>query len=95
MPPDGSLVTGLFVYPVKSCAGTALRVAELGARGIRHDREFMLVDAEGHFLTQRQLPRMALIRPARTADKLALSAPGMPRLDLTPCRGGKRVHVTV
>ena len=95
MPPDGSVVTGLFVYPVKSCAGTALRVAEVGARGIRHDREFMLVDAEGHFLTQRQLPRMALIRPARTADTLALSAPGMPRLDLTPCRGGERVHVTV
>ena len=95
MPTDGSVATGLFVYPVKSCAGTALRVAELGARGIRHDREFMLVDPEDHFLTQRQLPRMALIHPVRTADTLALTAPGMSRLDLTPRLDGERVHVNV
>jgi uncharacterized protein len=95
VPTDGCVVTGLFVYPVKSCAGIALQVAEVGARGIRHDREFMLVDPQGHFLTQRQLPRMALIHPARTADTLALTAPGMCRLDLTPCRDGERVNATI
>ena len=88
-------MTGLFVYPVKSCAGTELGVAELDARGIRHDREFMIVDPRGHFLTQRQLPRMALIHPTRTADTLTLAAPGMSRVCLTPRLDRDRVHVTV
>jgi uncharacterized protein len=92
---DSIVVTGLFVYPVKSCAGTALETAEIDARGIRHDREFMVVDAAGQFLTQRQLPRMALIRPTRSADGLELTAPGMPRLWLTPRTNGPRRAVTV
>ena len=58
-------VTALNVYPVKSCAGTPLVEARLGPRGIEHDREFMLVDPSGRFLTQREVPRMALVRPAR------------------------------
>lgn len=44
-------VTQLYVYPVKSCAGTPLDVAEIGPRGVQHDREFMVVDADGDFLT--------------------------------------------
>ena len=38
-------VVGLYHYPIKSCAGTALETAILDPRGIRHDRELMLVDA--------------------------------------------------
>jgi len=92
---ENVLVTGLFVYPIKSCAGTPLDVAELGDRGIQHDREFMLVDPDNHFLTQRQLPRMALIHPNRTADALELTAPGMRALRLTPRLAGERRQLTV
>src|SRR5205823_5468234 len=92
---DNPYVSGLFVYPVKSCAGTALDVAELGERGIVHDREFMVVDRAGHFLTQRQLPRMALIRPVRTVDTLVLSAPGMSSLKVLTPSEGERLPVTV
>ncbi|MDQ6669176.1 MAG: MOSC domain-containing protein [Chloroflexota bacterium] len=95
MPTDNVVVSGLFVYPVKSCAGTALERAELGGRGIQHDREFMLVDPSGQFLTQRQLPRMALIHPTRSPDALELTAPGMPPLRLGPRRSGERQEVTV
>ena len=77
-------VTALNVYPVKSCAATPLEVAELDARGIRGDREFMLVDAQRRFLTQREQPRLALIVPRRTDSTLTLSAPGMPPLSLEP-----------
>jgi uncharacterized protein YcbX len=48
-------LTGLFVYPVKSCRGIALEEAVLTKRGLEHDREWMIVDADGSFLTQRQL----------------------------------------
>ena len=33
-------VTGLFRYPIKSCAGIPLVQAELDARGITHDRVY-------------------------------------------------------
>jgi len=61
---SGVTLTGLFVYPVKSARGIALREATLGDRGITHDRRFMVVDEKGHFVTQREVPRMALLGTA-------------------------------
>jgi uncharacterized protein YcbX len=75
------IVTGLYCYPVKSCAGTPLDRAELGPRGILHDREFMVVGRDYRFLTQRELPRLALIRPTRTVESLLLDAPGFSPLE--------------
>ena len=69
-------ITGLHIYPVKSCGGISVAAAEISARGLAHDREWMVVDAEGQFLTQRALPRMALVETALTPDTLRLSAPG-------------------
>ena len=46
------------------------------ARGLAHDREWMLVNDEGQFLTQRALPRMALIETALADGTLRLSVPG-------------------
>ena len=89
------VVTQLHMYPVKSCAGTPLDVAQLDDRGIVHDREFMVVDREGDFLSQRELPRLALIRPTRTDDLLELSAPGMPLFRLTPVVEGGRMAVRI
>ncbi len=82
-------VTALNVYPVKSCAGTPLQTAELGRRGILHDREFMVVDPDRRFLTQREHPRLALIRPTRSDATLTLHAPGMSPLVLEPADGDR------
>jgi uncharacterized protein len=95
MPQPAARVTGLYVYPVKSCAGTPLAEADLGSRGILHDREFMLVSPAGEFLTQRELPRLALVRPSLEADTLALEAPGMARLRITPTDAGRRTEVAI
>ena len=74
------------LYPIKSCAGMALRSATLTRAGLMvesiHDREWMLVDGAGQFLSQREHPRMALIVPQLTPRTLALRAPGMPGLDI-------------
>ena len=74
------VVSALYVYPVKSCRGTSLAAATLDARGIVGDRQFMLVDPRGQFLTQRELPRLALVEPrADSLDDgaaLRLTAPG-------------------
>src|SRR6218665_1291244 len=78
--PDGHLsghIARLFVYPVKSCAGIAVQQALLTETGLDLDRAWMVVDAHGMFVTQRDLPRMALIRPQLRSDDMVLRAPGM------------------
>ncbi len=81
----GSTVTvqALYYYPVKSCAGIAITTAEINERGIVHDREFMVVNADtGTFLSQRELPRMALITPTIAAAGLTLDTAGMTALNV-------------
>jgi len=83
---DGSsalTVASLQVYPIKSCAGLALSQAALAATGLAHDRQWMLVDAEGVFVTQRTQARLALVRPVLGEDgALTVSAPDRPALTL-------------
>lgn len=93
---DTFVVSALNVYPIKSCAGIALDVAQLGPRGIVHDRSFMLVDREGMFITQREQPRMALIRPAISANgELMVQATGMQALTIASSQREPRYPVTV
>jgi uncharacterized protein len=73
----------LWVYPVKSCAGVALDQALLTPTGLEWDRAWMVVDAQGEFVTQRELPRMALVQPSFKLDQLVLRAPGMLALHLS------------
>ena len=75
-------VSGLFVHPVKSCAGVALREARLMDTGLDLDRAWMVVDAEGRFVTQREQPRMALVRPQIKVLEVVLRAPCMLALHL-------------
>ena len=85
--PDSDLsgtIARLFTYPVKSCAGIELQEALLTDTGLDLDRAWMVVDPEGRFLTQRTLPRMALIQPQlRGVEEMVLRAPGMLALHVT------------
>lgn len=72
----------LWVYPVKSCAGIQLPEAELTDTGLLYDRAWMVVDSDGEFVSQRELPRMALIQPSFKMGQLMLRAPGMLSLHL-------------
>ena len=75
-------VSALFVHPIKSCAGVALSEAQLMDTGLDLDRAWMVVDAAGRFVTQRELPRMALVRPQIRTLEVVLRAPGMLALHL-------------
>jgi uncharacterized protein YcbX len=81
-----AILTHLLLYPIKSCAGIAVRSAVVNESGLSalgvHDREWMLVTADGQFLTQREHPRMALIRPLPDGATLRVHAPGMDELAL-------------
>jgi uncharacterized protein YcbX len=70
-------IAALYLHPIKSCAGIAVDEALLIETGLQLDRAWMVVDADGGMLTQRDLPRMALVRPTLRGDDMVLRAPGM------------------
>jgi uncharacterized protein len=76
-------IARLFVYPVKSCAGVELREAVLTDAGLDLDRAWMVVDEQGEFVSQRELPRMALVKPTLKLHEVILRAPGMLALHLS------------
>jgi hypothetical protein len=85
LPPNANAqatIEQLWLYPVKSCAGIQLEEAELTDTGLLYDRAWMVVDSAGEFVTQRELPRMALIQPSFKFGQLVLRAPGMLALHL-------------
>ncbi|BAL97507.1 MOSC domain-containing protein [Rubrivivax gelatinosus] len=75
-------VAQLFVHPVKSCAGIACNEALVVETGLDLDRAWMVADKDGRMLTQRQLPRLALVSTTLRGDELVLRAPGMLTLHL-------------
>lgn len=84
-------IAQLWIYPVKSCAGIAVQQAQLSRQGLQWDRHWMVVDAQGDFLTQRTHPRMALIRPEIAVEHLLLHFPGQEALQLPlMAQGSKR-----
>lgn len=76
-------LTGIHLYPVKGAAGLSLQRCTLDSFGIVHDRRWMVVDSDGVFLSQRSLPRMALLSSRIEDGTLILDAPGMPSLRLS------------
>jgi len=88
-------VHSLHVHPVKSCAGIALGESLLIETGLEFDRAWMVVDAQGDCITQRQLPRMALVRPQLKSLEMVLRAPGMLALHVALDTVEKPVRVTV
>jgi uncharacterized protein YcbX len=88
-------VSGLYIYPVKSCRGLTLNSADTDAHGLVGDRRFLVVTPDGQFLTQRQLPRMALVETGLTATTLTLASPnhGEIHVPLATNTGPRRVTV--
>ena len=83
--PRIATIHSLHIYPVKSCHGLDLREALLGSRGFVGDREWMLVDGAGRFITQRTQPGLARILASPGADgRLRVDHEGLPSLTLDP-----------
>jgi hypothetical protein len=69
-------VSALFIYPIKSCASVSVTELVYSPRGLVNDRRFMLVDADGNAITQRENPRLAHIRPNITPSGLRVDYEG-------------------
>jgi uncharacterized protein YcbX len=97
-------LAALNVYPVKGCRGIAVARARASVRGLVAaagaaavgDREFMIVDPAGRFVSQRERPRLALIATRVESDALVLSASGYAPLAIPlAAASGARRKVTV
>jgi hypothetical protein len=88
-------IVALHYYPVKSARGIELERAQLTMAGFQDDRRWMLVNEAGRFLTQRELPRLALLQPRLSPSALLLAAPQRPPISLPLSRQGERRSVTV
>ena len=77
---DAVTLSGLFIYPVKSTRGIAQVSARLTRFGLEWDRQWMIVDERGVFLSQRTHPQLARVVPRIEADALVLAAPELTEL---------------
>lgn len=85
-----------FLYPVKSMRAVAVDTLTLDAKGIVGDRRWMVVDANGAFVTQRTVPAMTHVQPALLADGVRLAVEGAAPLEVTtPAPDAPRRKVTV
>lgn len=90
-----AVISRLYVYPVKSCAGVEVKEVVLTETGLEFDRAWMVVDAGGSYLTQREQPRLALIKPQLKYYEMVLRAPGMLALHIELDKVEAPVRVTI
>ncbi len=91
-----STLSAINLYPVKSLAGISLTHWPVTKTGLLYDRKWMLIDEDAQFLSQRKLPKMALIKTALTDTHLILSASDMENLSLTLTpTGGDIINSTI
>ncbi|MBF2058009.1 MAG: MOSC domain-containing protein [Cyanobacterium sp. T60_A2020_053] len=65
-------LSSIHIYPIKSCQGITVTEAEVALKGLKNDRCLMVVDSNGKFITQRQLPSLATIITSLDHDSLTL-----------------------
>lgn len=80
------IITGLFVYPIKSCAAVPVSESLCLPSGLENDRCWGIVDSNGKLLTQRDDPRLALIQPQIKDNRLVLSADTRSPVEVTESR---------
>jgi len=92
MTQSGIRIKELYIYPLKSARGIALRHASVEGRGLRFDRRWMVVDATGTFISQRTHPLLSHVDVSVDGMHLTLSAHrhGEVRLPLYPASAIRR-----
>ncbi|MFF4403700.1 MOSC domain-containing protein [Streptomyces sp. NPDC001404] len=93
------VLSSVHVYPVKSMAGCSPGEATVEPWGLAGDRRWLVTEPDGRFITQRQLPRLALASAQPLpGGGVRLTAPGAEPLDVAvpvPAEQGGTIPVTV
>jgi uncharacterized protein YcbX len=88
-------VSALYVYPIKACRGIRVEKWAVERRGFFADRRWMIVDAQGDFVTQRELAELSQVDTSLHTDSISVSAPGLSRLILPQTHSGELRPVRV
>lgn len=89
------IISSLAIYPVKSMRQVEIESATIDMGGLKDDRRWMVVDATGAMVTQRQQSRLCLIQPELVADGLCLRTSTMPDINIATPTGDDYVKVKV
>jgi len=89
------IIQNLFIYPIKSCRGIQLTKGEVTPKGFLWDREFMIVDSKGKFITQRVVPQLATVAVKINENSLELSAPEQQPFSFEPTKNGPEMPVEI
>jgi uncharacterized protein len=76
------ILTGLYIYPIKSLRGIAVNSATVQRRGLQYDRRWMLIDENNKFISQRECPKMATIAVEISDRALIVNAEGIAALTI-------------
>ena len=79
---SGPVVTGISLYPVKSCRRVDVDQAVVNQYGLAGDREWQVQGPAGQLMTQRKFPALARVQPTPIPGGLRLECDGMPDLDV-------------
>ncbi|XP_068597270.1 molybdenum cofactor sulfurase isoform X2 [Brachionichthys hirsutus] len=86
-------LTGIYIYPIKSCGAHEVHDWPVGPLGLLYDRCWMVVNANGVCLSQKRAPRLCLVCPRvhLSSNALTLQASGMDTISV-PLENGDQMH---
>lgn len=87
------LLTGIYIYPVKSCGSISVSKIHGNQSGLDGDRQWVVLGGGDNVLTQRDYSSMSLIQPTLLDEngyKLKLEAPNMPPIKVEHCEDKDR-----
>ncbi|XP_029963045.1 molybdenum cofactor sulfurase isoform X2 [Salarias fasciatus] len=86
-------LTGIYIYPIKSCGACEVHDWPLGPQGLLYDRGWMVVNGNGVCLSQKREPRLCLVRPQvrLSSNRLLLQASGMNTISV-PLKDDAQLH---
>jgi uncharacterized protein len=88
----------IYIYPIKSLGGIRLEKANITTRGLENDRRFMLVDANGRFLSQREYTQLAIFQTEIEGDFLKITNKNngeILRISLSPISQSASISVII
>jgi len=88
-------VSGLSIYPVKSCSGINITTSTVEAFGLQGDRRWMVVDENGVMLTQRKFSSMCLVKVETSNNGIAFMHSKMQTLNVEVPSSGNQVLAKV
>jgi uncharacterized protein len=88
-------ITKLNVYPIKGCRGLSVTSVAVDRLGLVGDRRLMVVDDEDRFISQRENPLLATLRPALAGSSVIVAGLGdeSTRFDIDPDGADREVRV--